>query len=306
MDIAVIGSNMVDLISYITRMPEEGETIEAPDFRMGCGGKGANQAIVSARLGSEVVMVTRVGDDLFAENTIRNFAENGIATTDVIKTPGSSGVAPIFVDPKSHNSIIIIKGANNQLSAADIERASERIKVCKLIVLQLEVPLETVYAAIEFGKNHNIPVLLNPAPASPELVLEKVKNVKFIVPNETELSLLTGMPVDSMDDIKNAAQVLLGLGIENVLVTMGARGVYWLHGEGEQFLEANEVDAKDTTGAGDAFIGCFAHMYVRTGDIPRSIEVANAYAGDSVTRLGTQTSYAWKDDFAARHPGLLH
>lgn len=302
MSIAVIGSNMVDLISYITRMPEEGETIEAPDFQMGCGGKGANQAIVSARLGSEVVMVTRVGDDLFAENTIRNFAENGIDTTHVLRTEGSSGVAPIFVDQQSHNSIIIVKGANNQLSADDIESAAERIKGCKLIVLQLEVPLETVYAAVEFGEKHGIPVLLNPAPAAPDLVLERVKAAEFIVPNETELSLLTGMPVETEDDIRNASAVLLNVGIKNVIVTLGSRGVYWTNGESEEFFAPSPVQARDTTGAGDAFIGCFSHMWVKTGDIARSLQTAGLYAGDSVTRLGTQSSYADAADFRSRYP----
>ncbi|MCS4483926.1 ribokinase [Gleimia sp. 6138-11-ORH1] len=302
MSIAVIGSNMVDLISYITRMPEEGETIEAPDFRLGCGGKGANQAIVAARLGSEVVMVTRVGDDLFAENTIRNFAENGIDTTHVLRTEGSSGVAPIFVDQQSHNSIIIVKGANNQLSADDIEAAADRIKECKLIVLQLEIPLETVYAAVAFGKEHGIPVLLNPAPAAPDLVLDRVKSCDFIVPNETELSLLTGMPVESEDDIRNAAAVLLNVGIKNVIVTLGSRGVYWTDGEREEFFAATKVQARDTTGAGDAFIGCFSHVWVKTGDIAKSLEAAGLYAGDSVTRLGTQTSYANAQEFKAKYP----
>lgn len=304
MKIAVIGSNMVDLISYITRMPEEGETIEAPDFRLGCGGKGANQAIVASRLGSEVVMVTRVGDDLFADSTIENFEKNGIDTTHVLRTEGSSGVAPIFVDQQSHNSIIIVKGANNALSSDDIEDAAERIKECELIVLQLEVPLETVYAAVEFGAKHGIPVLLNPAPAAPDLLIEKIKQCEFVVPNETELSLLTGMPVESLNDIKNAAHVLLNAGIKNVIVTLGARGVYWVNAETEQFFEASPVDAKDTTGAGDAFIGCFSHVWVKTKDIAKAIEAANVYAGDSVTKLGTQTSYANLEEVTEKYPEL--
>lgn len=302
MKIGVIGSNMVDLISYITRMPEEGETIEALDFRLGCGGKGANQAIVSSRLGSEVVMVTRVGDDLFAQNTIANFAKNNIDTQHVLSTSGSSGVAPIFVDQESHNSILIVKGANARLTAADIEAARERLIECELIVLQLEIPLDTVYAAVRFGQQHNIPVLLNPAPASPALVLEEVRTCKFIVPNETELSLLTGMPVETLDDIKNASQVLLNVGIENVIVTLGKRGAYWLTSERDELFAAAQVHAKDTTGAGDAFIGCFSHIWGKTGDIEKAIRAAIVYAGDSVTKLGTQTSYADSAQFADIYP----
>lgn len=267
MDIAVIGSNMVDLISYIHRMPKEGETIEAPDFKLGCGGKGANQAVAAARIGSDVLMVTRVGNDMFADNTIANFEANGIDTRYVLRTEATSGVAPIFVDPESHNSIIIVKGANAQLSPADIDAAGNDIAKCKLIVLQLEVPLETVYYAIEFGKQHNIPVLLNPAPAAPDLVLEKVKDATYFMPNESELSLLTGMPVETLDDIRNAASALLDAGMKNVIVTLGSRGAIWISKSGEVMIEGETVDARDTTGAGDAFIGCFSHHLVATGDV---------------------------------------
>lgn len=297
MKIAVIGSNNVDLISYIHRMPEQGETIEAPDFRLGCGGKGANQAVAAARLGSEVLMVTRVGNDIFAENTIENFRANGIDDKYILRTEATSGVAPIFVDEKSNNSIIIIKGANALLSPQDLDDAREDIAACQLIVLQLEISLETVYAAIALGNELGIPVLLNPAPATPELSLEKVKTVEFIVPNETELSLLSGMPVETLDDISNAAHALLNTGIKNVIVTLGARGVLWVSSEGEQLIEASAVKAVDSTGAGDAFIGCFSHTWVKTGNIAESLRLANIYAGDSVTRCGTQTSYATASEF---------
>lgn len=300
MDIAVIGSNNVDLISYITRMPSEGETIEAPDFQLGCGGKGANQAVAASKLGSEVLMVTRVGNDLFADNTIANFKEHGIDDQYILKTDATSGVAPIFVDQQSRNSIIIVKGANALLSPEDLENAREDIAKCKLIVLQLEINLETVYAAIEMGKELGIPVLLNPAPAAPELSLERVKSIDFIVPNETELSLISGMPVDTLEDISNAAAVLLDAGIKNVIVTLGARGVLWVTASGEKLIEGIAVDAKDTTGAGDAFIGCFSHFWVSNGDIAESLRLANYYAGDSVTRQGTQKSYATGEDFRER------
>src|SRR3954447_3142763 len=166
--IAVIGSNMVDLVTYVNRMPVKGETIEAPRFEMGHGGKGANQAVAAARLGAEVVMVTAVGDDLFGENTIRNLAALGVDTTHVKRVAGkASGVAPIMVEPDGENSILIVKGANADLSPADVESAGEALRTCDLILLQLEVPLETVYAAIRFGKEHGIRTVLNPAPATP-------------------------------------------------------------------------------------------------------------------------------------------
>ncbi|MGP5127097.1 ribokinase [Brachybacterium tyrofermentans] len=295
MPIAVIGSNMVDLISYIHRMPAEGETVEAPEFRMGCGGKGANQAVAAARLGSEVVMVSRVGDGVFADTTLANFERNGIRTDHVLRTEATSGVAPIFVDPDSHNSIIIVKGANALLTPQDVEAAREDIARCGLIVLQLEIPLETVYAAIDLGEELGIPVLLNPAPASPELDLARITGVDFLVPNETELELLTGMPVSSLEDITKATEVLLTAGISNVIVTLGSRGALWAHADGQEIVEAPAVQAIDTTGAGDAFIGCFSTTWVRSGDVLDAIRAGSAYASDSVTRPGTQTSYAWAD-----------
>ncbi len=296
--IAVIGSNMVDLISYIRRMPHEGETLEAPDFAMGCGGKGANQAVAASRLGSKVLMVTRVGNDIFAENTIANFRRNGIDTTYVLPTDATSGVAPIFVDEESHNSILIIKGANALLSPADLAAAEADVARCRLIVLQLEIPLETVYAAIDMGRRLGIPVLVNPAPAQPDLLLERVRGCDFLVPNESELSLLTGMPVDTEQDVRRAASVLHRAGVRHVVVTLGSRGVLWLSDEGEELLPATSAHALDTTGAGDAFIGCFSHVLVETGDIREAIVQANVYAGDSVTKRGTQTSYATAEEFA--------
>lgn len=304
MDIAVIGSNMVDLISYITRMPREGETIEAPDFSMGCGGKGANQAVAAARLGSKVLMVTRVGDDMFGQNTVRNFRDNGILTTHVITTPGTSGVAPIFVDPLSRNSIIIIKGANNSLTPADVEAVADEIASCKIIVLQLEIPLETVYSAIDLGRRLGVPVLLNPAPASSELSLDYIVRCEYFVPNETELATLTGLPTRSVDDIRSAAGTLVERGCRNVIVTMGGRGVFWSSAKGELIVDKCPVQPIDTTGAGDAFIGCFSHFLVSGSSIPNALERANSYAANSVTKRGTQKSYATADEFSRWASGI--
>src|SRR5580698_7708976 len=208
--IAVVGSNMVDLVTYVDRMPIKGETVEAPSFEMGHGGKGANQAVAAAKLGASVVMVTAVGDDMFADATIRNLEAVGVDTSHVRRVKGKpSGVAPIMVEPNGENSILIVKGANADLSPADIDRAGEALKRCGLILLQLEVPLETVYAAIAFGKRHGVKTVLNPAPAAPNLDLAHVRDVSYLVPNETELALLTSMPVETERDIEAAALSLL-------------------------------------------------------------------------------------------------
>ena len=240
--IAVVGSNMVDLITYVDRMPVRGETVEAPSFEMGHGGKGANQAVAAARLGASVVMVTAVGDDMFADATIGNLQRLGIDTSHVRRVAGkSSGVAPIMVEPTGENSILIVKGANADLSPADIDRAAEVLKSCDLILLQLEIPLETVYAAIAFGKRHGVKTVLNPAPATPELDPERVRDASFFMPNETELAILTGRPVDADADIEAAARTLLEKRVETVIVTLGSRGA---------LLATSRGNPSDRTGAG--------------------------------------------------------
>jgi ribokinase len=297
MKIAVIGSNMVDLTSYITRMPVLGETLEAPDFSMGCGGKGANQAVAAAKYGADVLMVTKVGDDFFADNTIANFKKNGIDTKYVQKVPGvCSGVAPIFVDKSGQNSILIIKGANNDLKPADIDAAEEDLKSCKMIILQLEISLETVYYAIDFGKKHNIPVLLNPAPATKELDINKVCQCDFFMPNETELAILTDMPVSNQKEIEAAAKSLSARGLKHVIVTMGEHGSLLVDENGTQLVKPFKVNAVDSSGAGDAFIGCFACCYVENHDIIAAMKTASAFAALSVTKRGTQKSYPEKDE----------
>ncbi|MDR6180118.1 MULTISPECIES: ribokinase [unclassified Pseudomonas] len=290
--IAVIGSNMVDLITYIERLPVQGETLEAPDFALGCGGKGANQAVAAAKLGSEVLMVTKVGDDLFADNTLANFRRFGIDTRHVTRAPGrSSGVAPIFVQPDSHNSILIVKGANAALAPADIQTAEADLRGCALIVLQLEIALETVYAAIDCGQRLGIPVLLNPAPAVADLSAAHLARLDYFVPNETELALVSGLPVQDRESAFAAARVLAGRGIRHVVVTLGAQGALYVGAEGEFSLPGQAVAAIDTTGAGDAFIGCFAHGRVQGLGLRDAMQRAVAYSALSVTGRGTQTSY---------------
>jgi ribokinase len=298
-DIAVIGSNMVDLITYINRMPREGETLEAPGFEIGCGGKGANQAVAAAKLGSKVMMLTKVGDDIFGDNTIQNLEKYGIDTEFTCKVQGTaSGVAPIFVDPQSKNSILIVKGANQYLLPEDIDKAADKLKKCSLIVLQLEIPLPTIYHAIDFGNQHHIPVILNPAPATRELDFEYVCKCEFLIPNETELEILTGMPVETEEQIRDAAFSLIEKGVKNVIVTLGSRGVLWATKDQVYRVNAYRVDAVDTTGAGDAFIGCFVHFFVQNGDILYAIKMASGFAALSVTKRGTQISYPNKDELA--------
>jgi ribokinase len=298
--IAVIGSNMVDLVTYTDRIPVKGETIEAPAFAMGFGGKGSNQAVAAARLGAEVMMVTKVGDDMFGPNTRQNYLANGIDARYVEQVPGvNSGVAPIFVDSSGENCIFIIKGANARLMPADVDNAAAALKQCALIVLQLEVPLETVYRAIAFGAEHGIPTLLNPAPATPDLDAGRCSQATFLVPNETELATLTGLPTGTNAEVILAAQSMLAKGIRTVIVTMGKKGSMLVTEAGSQHIPGFDgVKAVDTTGAGDAFIGSFAHFYVLSGDLVSSLRSATLYAADAVTKPGTQKSFASAPEFA--------
>lgn len=290
-DITVIGSNMIDLITYIDRMPVEGETVSAPDFEMGFGGKGANQAVAASRLGSDVTMITMVGHDNFGKQQLHNFHKVGVDTTCIGVGSRNSGVAPIFVDPSSDNRIIVVKGANNELTPAVLDTFKEHIKNSKLIVLQQEIPLETNYHAIELAKEFNVPVLLNPAPANKDLNLKYVSKVEFFSPNETELSTLTGLPTSNLDEIKKAANALIDEGVDNIIVTLGSKGALWVNKDHSEIIPGKKVDAVDTTGAGDSFIGSFAHYYTAGETVPEALKHANEYAAVTVTRKGTQKSY---------------
>lgn len=300
MKIAVIGSTMMDIVSYMDRMPEGGETRRVEGFHIASGGKGANQAIAAAKLGADVVIMTAVGDDMFGEQSRKNFQNHHIDMS-LVKTAKdtSNGIATIVVERSGQNRILINPGANEKLTPADIEKAGAELAACGLFVLQLEVPLETVYAAIRFAKKHDIKVLLNPAPASRELSLDMACQCDFFVPNETELSILVNKPVDTVAQVQEAAKSLVAQGLTNVIVTMGSRGSLLVTAEETQLVPSLKVDAVDSTGAGDAFIGCFVDTYARTQDVLGSMQRASQYAALSVTRKGTQNSYADAREFAA-------
>ena len=197
--IGVIGSTNMDLATTVARMPVWGETILAPHFETSFGGKGANQAVAAAKLGAEVVMVSDLGDDTLGDSAVKNFAGYGIDTQHVRRIPNqSTGTATILVDQSSgDNAILIVAGANGDLSSADVDAASEALRGCDLILLQLEIQLETAYAAIRFARKNGVRTVLNPAPARHNLDMGVVTQASFLIPNETELAILTYMPVES-------------------------------------------------------------------------------------------------------------
>ena len=298
--IAVVGSNMMDLVTYVTRFPELGETVEAPSFLMAHGGKGANQAVAAAHLGSEVLFVGKVGSDAFGALTLENFRRHGIDARHVgVVADTPSGVAPLFVEPGGENRILIVTGANAMLAPGDVERARAELAEASAILLQLEVPLETVYATVALGVALGVPVFLNPAPARADLDLSRLRGLAFLLPNQSELALLTDKPVTTIAEAEAAARTVIAAGIAAVVVTLGADGALYVTADSVVHVPAPRVTPVDTSGAGDAFIGSFAHHYVATRDVTAALRSAVAYAADSVTRRGTQISYATRSEFDA-------
>lgn len=296
--IAVVGSTNIDLVTRVTRLPAPGETIPGLDFAVHHGGKGANQAIAAARLGAEVVMVSRVGDDAFATTALAAFAAAGVDTRHVLRTPGvSTGVAPIFVDAAGENAIVVVPGANARLTPADVDAAAGDLARCDAVLLQFEVPLDTVRHAIDVAHACGVAVVLNPAPAA-ELDRETLAKVAFLVPNRGELARLTGRPVASDDEVIAAARTLNDLGVATVIVTLGGDGALAVDRSGVTRVAPVRVTARDTTGAGDAFIGAFARVWAETRDLAASLADAALYAADSVTKPGAQASYASAETFA--------
>jgi len=289
--IAVVGSANVDLTTFTDQFPKPGETIFGQKFDLGFGGKGANQAVAARLCGADVFMVARVGSDLFGPATIENFRKLGIDATHVRQVEGlSSGVAPIFVEPNGQNRILVVKGANDALKAADVDAAAGTLKAADCIVLQFEIPLETVYYTVAFARKHGIRCILNPAPGQP-IDMRALAGLDYFVPNESEAETITGIAVRNVEDAKKCAEKLVADGIRRVIITLGANGSL-LAGRGvSEHLPPFAVKSIDSTGAGDAFIGSFAVFLAEGAPEQEAVRRANLYAGLSTTGVGTQKSF---------------
>jgi len=295
--IAVVGSANVDLTTFNDVFPRPGETIFGKKFDLGFGGKGANQAVAARLCGAKVGMVAKVGSDLFGPATIRNFKAQGIDANYVgIEEGISSGVAPIFVDPNGQNRILVVKGANDMLSPADVDAAAPLLRKADTIVMQFEIPLRTVYHTVRFAKANGIRCIVNPAPAQ-AVDFKKLGGADYFIPNESEAEVITGMPVHSIDDAKKCAEFLHGQGMRRVVVTLGERGSLVAGPEGWEIIPAFKVKAVDTTGAGDAFIGSFAVFLGEGLPEKEALTRANLYAALSTTKVGTQKSFWSREDF---------
>ncbi len=297
--IAVVGSANVDLTTFSDRFPRPGETIFGKSFDLGFGGKGANQAVAARLCGADVVMVAKVGNDLFGEATIKNFNSVGIDTTHVRTVDGvSSGVAPIFVEPNGQNRILVVKGANDTLKPADVDAAADALRSVQTIVLQFEIPLETIYYTVQFARKNNIRCIVNPAPAQP-VNLQQLRDADYFIPNESEAEVITGFSVQSIDDAKKCAGALLQQGFRRIILTLGERGALVAGTDGMELVAPFRVTPTDTTGAGDAFIGSFAVFLAASLLEKEALSRANLYAALSTTRVGTQKSFPTKSEFEA-------
>jgi ribokinase len=290
--VCVVGAANMDLISYVPRLPRVGETLHGTSFQMGYGGKGANQAVMAAKLGAHVTMVTKLGRDVFGEGTLANFREWNVDTAHVTFTDEAfSGVAPIAVDPDGRNSIIIVTGANDLLSVADIERARPAIAAAGVVVFQLEIPLEITLAGLRVAREEAVTTIVNPAPARQELPAELYRLSDVLCPNESETQLLVGRPVSTDEDAQAAAEELLMRGAGAVILTLGERGCLVVTPQSATHVPVEPVRAIDTTGAGDAFVGSLAYFLAAGRPLVDAAELANRIAAVSVQGRGTQTSF---------------
>ncbi len=285
--ICVVGSSNIDQISYVEKIPGDGETVFGSSYQMGFGGKGANQAIMASLLGAETYMITCLGEDVYADMTIENYKKNNINIDYLQIVPGSSGVAPIWVDESGQNRIIVISGSNDHIDAEKAIQALSEIKDLKIIVGQFEIPLEVTERVFSFAKEKNITTILNPAPA--KIPSENLLSLTdWFIPNEVEFATISKMDAFIDENLIKYGNSLSG----NLIVTLGDKGAATIDKDSVIKIPAPSVKAVDTTGAGDAFVGAFAYGLASDLTPQDAIKLAIDRASNSVTKPGTQISYS--------------
>jgi ribokinase len=288
--IVIVGSINLDLVAGTDRIPTVGETVAGKTFNTFSGGKGANQAVAVAKLGYPVAMVGCVGTDAFGIQLRQGLNDAGVDTRRVSSVEGPSGVALITTSSRGENSIVVVPGANSCLDPALIEKATPLLERAGMILTQLEIPFDTVDYLAQFAEQHNIPLMLDPAPAR-DLPLSLLRRASWITPNETEIQELLKRKIVSDDDYYAAGESLLSCGSKNVLLKLGSRGALVAQQDGtKEMVPAFSVDAVDTTAAGDAFNGGFAVGLMKNMNAIESARFASAVAAISVTRPGAQPS----------------
>jgi ribokinase len=294
----VIGSANTDMVMEVPILPTHGETVLGHQFRIVSGGKGANQAVALARLGARpVTFIACVGDDDFGKAALENYAQDNIDTNHiVIKEGAHSGVACIFVADNGENTIGVSGGANALLTPEHIDQNEELISTAAIVLLQLETPLETIERAIDLCNKHDVPVILNPAPATGPLDSKLLAKVQLLTPNETEASHLSGIAVVDLESAEQAAKCLLEMGVKEVIITLGSEGAMHCTNKGCQHVKAPTVDVVDTTGAGDTFTGGLATALTEGLSINDALRFANHAAALAVTKSGAQPSIPSREE----------
>jgi ribokinase len=294
--IVVIGSTNTDMVIKTTKLPKPGETILGGDFFMNPGGKGANQAVAAARLNGNVTLVAKTGEDVFGRQAKSLFQAENLNTDYLFSDPDApSGIALITVDDHAENCIVVAPGANAQLSVEDIDLATAAILNAEIVLMQLEIPLETVIYAAGIASRAGKKVILNPAPAQ-KLPAELLKMLFMITPNETEAELLTGVQVIDLKSAEKAAGILLSQGVEVVVLTLGSKGALLVTGDTCELIPGYQVEAVDTTAAGDCFNGALVVALAEGAGLTKAIAFANKAASISVTRMGAQASAPYRDE----------
>ena len=293
--ICVIGSIGYDLTTYMYKFPKAGETIVGKKFIQNPGGEGDNQVIASARVGGDVTFIGAVGDDNYGELLKKNLEENKVKTHMKIVPNMSSQIATILIDESGENRIVIVPGANNFVDKKQIDDNFDIIKECDIILMQLEIPMETVEYVVDKFYELNKIIILNPAPGA-ELSDNIIKKCTYLTPNENEIGLITKMPYDTIDNIKSAAKCLFDKGAQNVLVTLGEKGAYLKNKNDDIIIPTLKVKALDTTGAGDCFNGVFAACLAMGKNAIEAIKYANVASSISVTRSGAVPSLPYKNE----------
>jgi ribokinase len=294
--IIVIGSTNTDMVIKTDHLPVPGETILGGKFFMNPGGKGANQAVAAARLGGHVSFVSKTGNDIFGKQAIQNFENEGVNTENILTDPNNpSGVALITVDKEAENCIVVAPGANMTLNSEDIDNAMAEIKLSEIMLMQLEIPIDTVVYAAKKGAEAGKKAVLNPAPAA-KLPDELYKNLYIITPNETETELLTGIRVKDKESAKKAALVFLEKGVNTVIITQGSKGSFICTINSAKQVPAPKVEAVDTTAAGDTFNGALCVALSEGQGLQEAVTFANKAASIAVTRLGAQSSTPYRNE----------
>ena len=294
-NICVIGSLNMDLVVNVDTMPKPGQTIIGSNFKEVPGGKGANQAVAMARLNGNVSMIGKVGEDGFGQTLINSLKNDKVDTTYIQTSKGATGVALITVDKNAQNSIVVSPGANFEVKEDDIDNNIEAIKNSDIVVLQLETPLNTIKYALNKAKELNKYTILNPAPAV-KLDDEIIKNVDLLTPNETELEIISGVSIETEEDIQKAAQIMIEKGVKELIVTLGSKGSLYINTEKSMFKKAYKVEAVDTTAAGDSYTGALAVALSQDKNIEDAMDFASKVGALSVLKEGAQSSLPTLED----------